>query len=180
MHAGPPAGSDHHDPTNRDIALSAQDIVIESANAAITTVGTDDFAKLTKHALNLTGSEVAQHVNADDVPGLFSPVDVEMDGKDRLGAILTLEDRAIIAWTVGTFRMKNFEAVIPRASIDELELTTRPGGSMTKDRDLLRVRAGTQNWSLAFANVFEGGRSIAPFLKGVLEGSIKPVFEDGD
>lgn len=157
--------------------MSAEDIVIDSANAAANTVGTDEFVKLTKYALNMTGSEIGRHVNSTDGPGLFSPLSVVKDGKDRLGAILALEDRAILAWTVGTFRMKNFETVIPYSAIESLELGTRPGGAMSKDRETLRIKADGQTWDVVFANVFEGGRSIVPFIKGVLEGSIKPVFE---
>ncbi|HMS71736.1 MAG TPA: hypothetical protein PKB03_01760 [Baekduia sp.] len=158
--------------------MSAEDIVIDSANAAANTVATDEFVTLTKHALNLTGVELGRHVTSTDVPGLFSPTEVMQDGKGRLGAILALDDRAILAWTVGTFRMKNFETVIPYSAIESLELGTRPGGAMTKDRETLRIKADAQTWELVFANVFEGGRSIVPFLKGVLEGSIKPVFEN--
>jgi hypothetical protein len=50
---------------------------------------------------------------------------------------------------------------------------------MTKKRDVLVLTTSDQTWELIFANVFEGGRNIAPFLKGVLEGSVKPVFRDG-
>ena len=157
--------------------MSAQDVVFESANAAANTVGTEDFTKLTKNALNLTGSGVARHVSATDGPGLFSPANLIKDGKDRLAAILALEDRAIIGWTVGTFRMKNFETVIPYASISSLDLGTRTGGSMTKDRETLTITADGTTWELIFANVFDGGRSIAPFLIGVMDGSIRPVFE---
>ncbi len=48
---------------------------------------------------------------------------------------------------------------------------------MSKDREVLRIGAGGETWNLVFANVFDGGRSIVPFLKGVLDGSIRPVFE---
>lgn len=105
--------------------MSAKEIVIDSASAAAATVGTDEFAKLTKYALNLNGARITQHLKAGDHPGLFSPADIEKDGKLRLGAILALEDRVIIAWTVGAFRMKSFDKVIPRGSIEHVEVTTR-------------------------------------------------------
>lgn len=103
--------------------------VVDSANAAVNTVATDVFVKLTKNTLNLTGDEIGRHVKSTDGPRLFSPLEVITDGKDRLGAILTLDDRAVLGWTVGTFRMKNFETVIPYSSIESIELGTRAGES---------------------------------------------------
>lgn len=105
-------------------------------------------------------------------------MDVVYDGKDRGGAILALEDRAIIAWIVG-LRMKSHEAVLPYGSIKGIEQSTRPGRALSKPCDVLRIEADN-NWTLVFANVFEGGRPIAPFLKGVMDGAIKPVFDGGD
>lgn len=153
-----------------------EEVLLESANAAANTVATELFVRLTKNALQLTGDSIGQHVQSTDGPGLFSPLDVVRDGKDRLGAILALGDRAIIAWTVGGLRIKNFEFVIPYSGIESIDATTRPGGMMSKDREMLKIEADDQTWELVFANVFEGGRSIVPYLKGVLEGSIKPVF----
>lgn len=153
-------------------AVVAESIIVDSANAAVTTVATDAFAKLTNHTLNWTISDLARHVSADDRPGLFSPVEVEQEGKDRLGAVLALEDRVIVAWTVGVLRMRHYERVITYGSIECLELTTRPGGPMSKDRDVLRITADGTTWNLVFANVFDGGRRIAPFIEGLLAGSI--------
>lgn len=157
--------------------MSAEDIVIDSANAAANTVATNEFVKLTQNALKLTGAELGRHVKPTDGPGLFSPVDVAEDGKDRLGAVLALEDRAIIGWIVGTFRIKNFESVIPYDSIESVERGTRAGSALSKERETLRVKADGKTWELVFANIFEGGRSIVPFIEGMLEGTITPVFE---
>jgi hypothetical protein len=148
-----------------------------SANAGATTAGTNEFVTLTNHALTLTGAKIEQHVKSSDGPGLLSPLEVVKDGKDRIGAILALQDRAVLAWTVGTFRMKNFETVIPYSSIESIEIGSRPGGAISKERETLRIKADGQTWDLVFANVFDGGRSIVPVIKGILEGSIRPVFE---
>ena len=156
--------------------MSTEDILIDSANAAAATVGTDDFVKLTKNALSLVGSEMSGRLTPDDSPGLFAPANLEQGGKDRLGGILVLKDRALIAWTEGTFRIKSFGAVVAYDSIANSELGTRPGGPMSKDREVLRIESA-QTWTLVFANVFEGGRSIVPFLKLTMDGAITPVFE---
>jgi hypothetical protein len=157
--------------------MDAQDIVIDSAASSAEMVATEGFAKLTKHALRLTGSEIARHVASTDRRGLLAPVELVKDGKRLLGAILALEDRAIVAWTTGTLRVKNFETVVPYGSIESIEVGTRPGGAMSKARETLRIKADGQVWDLVFANVFEGGTSIVPFIAGMLDGAIKPVYE---
>jgi hypothetical protein len=153
-----------------------EEIVVASAEAAADTVGTAEFAKLTRYALNLMGAEMARHVNTTDHPGVLSPVDVVQDGRDRTGAILVLADRAIIAWTVGMVRIENFEAVVPHRSIQRVERRARPAGAMSKEREVLLIKAA-RTWTLVFANVFERGRSVVPFLAGFIEGWLRPVYE---
>lgn len=156
--------------------MSTEDIVIASANAAAGTVRTAWFEKMTRHALVLAGREIAGHVQPTDPPGLFAPVDVERDGRECLGAILVLKDRSIIGWTVrlGT---QNFETVIPHSAIESVEEGVRPGGALSRDRETLRIRAAGDTWTLVFANVFDGGRSIVPFLTGMMEGWLEMNFE---
>jgi hypothetical protein len=131
---------------------------------------------LTQHTLGLVGSEVARHLDPAEKPGLFTPANLEHDGKDRLGAVLALEDRAIIAWTTGTLRIKNFETVIPRSSVERTETGTRPAGAMSKDRETLSIVTESDTWDLVFPNVFEGGRSIVPFVVAMLEGALELKF----
>ena len=158
--------------------MDAEEIVIASAEAAATTVGTERFATLTKHALVLLGAEMARRVRADDKPGLFAPADLVRDGKDRLAAILALEDRVVVGWTAGALRTQNFDAVIPKADISTTALGERPGSAFKKPRETLRISAG-EAWDFVFANVFEGGTSIVPILEAVIGGALKPVFSDG-
>lgn len=157
---------------------ATHELVIASAEAASNTVNTDAFHKLIGNCIKLVGAEIAEHLRADDRPGLLAPVDVELDGNDRLGGVLVLEDRAIIAWTVGTLRIKNFEAVVPRDEISTISIDTRPGGAIAKDREILRLEASDGIWTLVFANVFDGDRSIVPWLQMMLEGAITPLFEE--
>jgi len=157
--------------------VTALNLIVDSANAAAVTVGTDSFAKLTKHALNLTGAAVAKHVVEDDIPGLFSPCEVEQGGKGRMGSILALERRAVIAWTVGTLRIKNFEATVDYNAIRHIEMTERSGGSFSHGQVVLTVTTDDNQWVIRFAPVFDGGVSIVPLIQCVLEGSMKFVSE---
>ncbi len=160
--------------------MESKDVVIASANAALQTVGTNEFRKLTQYTVKMVGTEIARHVEPTDAPGLFSPTDVELDGNSHDGAILALRDRAVIGWITGRFRIKNFEAVVPTSEIKAIEIGTRAGGAMTKDRKTLMIDAG-RTWSLVLPNyATDGERDITIFLKGVLDGAIAPVFESGE
>jgi hypothetical protein len=150
--------------------------MVDSGEAAASTVGTDVFVKALKYALQMTGADIMRHIDASDSPGLLAPVSVVLSGKDCPGAILALPDRAIIAWFTGVLRIRTSATVIPSSSIRTMIAGTRRGGAMTKDRETLLVEAD-DDWLLVFADLFEGGRSIGPFLTGTLEGWLKPVFE---
>jgi hypothetical protein len=151
-------------------------VVATSAEAAISYVGSRQFEKLAVAALNLCGAEVAVHLRADDTPGLFVPLEIEADGKERIGAVLALTDRAILAWTIGTLRIKNFEAIVPYGSIEHIDLSTRPYSRLSGSRDVLRVDAA-QSWTLVFYADMDDGQRIAPIVQGMLDGSMKPVFK---
>jgi hypothetical protein len=154
--------------------VDAQQLIIDSAEAAARTVDTPNFAKLTAKAVELTGSAVAAHLVPSDAPGLLVPVEIEVDGKPRVGAVLALGDRAILAWTtMRMLKISNYEAVVPYDSIAGIE-----HGQGNGNREILRIHA-QRTWRLQFAAVFAGGRSIVPFLKGVLEGEINPAFSEG-
>jgi hypothetical protein len=155
----------------------AKALVIASANAAATTVYTDRFTKMTENALRMVGGELARHVAPSDSPGLFAPVSMWPDGKERYGGVLALKERAVIGWTVGTFRIQNYEVVVPYDSIQKTEVTTRPGNAVTVTREVLVIEA-TERYELVFANLFQGGRSIAPWLESVMLGAISLNFSD--
>lgn len=75
--------------------------------------------------------------------------------------------------------MKNFEEVISLNTVRDAIAGERPGGAMSKPRETLTIHA-ERSWQLVFANIFEGGRSIVPFLAGLLTGAIKPIFGEDE
>jgi len=107
---------------------------------------------------------------------LFAPVDIEVDGKDRTGAILVLEDRVILGWVVGTLKPKNFDAVVPKDTIKSMEDATKGASAFSKERQGLVIDTDGKRWRLTFHAVFEGGRSIVPWLIGVSDGAIRLNF----
>lgn len=158
--------------------MSPDELVATSAQASITTVGTEAFEELTVLALRYAGQEIAAHVEPDDQPGIFSPVDVLAEDKDHQGAVLVLADRVVLTWRIGTFRAKTYSEVIPRSGITDVRLATR---SDHRNRESLEIDAD-RKWILLFAHprVLKGGASIAGFLKDVLDGTITPVFSEGE
>lgn len=125
---------------------------------------------MTKYAMNLVGKEMLGHMNARDRAGLFVPVSFEDNGKELSGAILTLGDRAIFAWITGTLRIKNYETVVPYASITHVESAIRAASRMSVEREILSVHAD-RHWTVLHSNIFEGGRPVAVFLERMLNGS---------
>lgn len=158
--------------------MNTDDLILESASAAASMVGTDYFAKLTGYAVNLTGDELAKHLDGIEEPGLLVALDVEIDGKGRTGCALALEEIVVLGWSIGTFRPKPYSAVIPKASIRSVVRTTEDGGRMMKPRQVLTVEAD-RSWRLLMHWMdHDGGDDITPILLGVIEGSMRPVFAE--
>ncbi len=158
--------------------MNHDEIILESANAAVSMVGTEYFAKLTGYAINLTGDELVKHLDGVEAPGLLVALDVEIDGKGRTGCALALEEAVVIGWSIGTFRAKPHSAVIPKASVRSVTRTTEDGGRMMKPRQVLTIEAD-RTWRLLMHWMdHDGGNDITPFLQGVIEGSMRPVFAE--
>lgn len=153
------------------------ELIASSAEAAAQIVGTKPFAKLTKAALTLTIPGLQGHVTDTDHPGLFAPIDVERGGKERLGGILVLRDRGIIAWDIGSFGTRSDQVVVPLASISTIERGTQDRGARYDARETLRLMTHDGEWVLIFRGVFDGGRSIVPWIEGMLKGAIEPRSE---
>lgn len=154
-------------------SVASIDVVLAAANRAAEWVGTDAFVKHGTTFVRLVGAEMAKHVNEAETAGFFVPASFEQDGKELSGAILTLDDRAVFAWTVGTFRVRNFEAVVPYASINAVERTIRPGGKLTDDLERLSIRA-ERDWNVLVPNGYDGGKDIVPLIADLLSGKPPP------
>lgn len=158
--------------------MNTDELIFESAEAAASMVGTEYFAKLTRYAIDLTGSELVKHLDGTEAPGLLVALDVEIDGKGRTGCALALEEFVVLGWSIGTFRTKSHSAAIQKASIRSVARTTEDGGRMMKPRQVLTIEAD-RTWRLLMHWMdHDGGKDITPFLQGVIEGSIRPVFAD--
>ena len=149
-----------------------------SANAAANTAGTDQFTEFVQAACDVYGPTFERYLRPSDMPGLLTPATIESD-REYNGALLVVPDRAIIAWETGTFRRKNVESVIERSAIRSIERTKCAETAERYGYERVTIRA-EKTWNLGFADhLFGGGPSVVPFVAGMLDGSIKPVFTTG-
>lgn len=93
---------------------------MEASTRAQLLVGQVRWSELTNACLGACGKAILAHVATGDEGGLFSPIEVEHEGKWRPGGVLTLQDRAVFGWWIGTFRVKNFEVVLEYSGISEV------------------------------------------------------------
>jgi hypothetical protein len=98
-------------------------------------------------------------------------VDLSRGPKSRTAAILTLEDRIVIAWSDGTFRPKDYASVIPRSQITSVVEDVVPAKTMVVARPVLRVRA-SEEWTLTHHNLYEGGPNIPAMLALSFDGGV--------
>lgn len=83
--------------------------------------------KLTESVLKLCGPGMLAHLSSEDQAGLFMPVDIRVGGKWESGCVLTLQDRAVLAWFTGTLKTKAFELVVPYEGVKEVsEIAVEP------------------------------------------------------
>lgn len=157
--------------------MQPDDILIEAANFTCQQVGTRECQSLVEKSLKLCGNEIERHLQATDKPGLFAPVFFARDDKEQPGCVLTLEDRAIFAWITGTFRVKNFEAVVPYSTIKQTDADTKSATRGSGGLDVLRVEAD-DNWTIVFPNICGDGMNLPEILRGVLCGAVTLQHDD--
>ncbi|GEM_PF-6729559 len=140
-----------------------------------------------KHVANLGpwSRELAAHMSEGDrasmlVPAAFDGAEGTREGKPANGWVLTLQDRAVFVWWTGLIRIKDYDAVVPYASITSTERDWKPATTFCVTLPLLRVHA-EQTWTIEFPNCF-GAEALVPHfhLPGVMAGAITFEFEDED
>lgn len=118
-------------------------VAIATANL----VGSQPAATLLNLSMKQYGLRILEHLSEGDKSGIFVAVEFAEAGKDLDGGILTLQDRAIFAWSTGTFRIKTFDAVVPYASITSVEEAIRPRTRTCVALSTVRVSAA-RDWTI--------------------------------
>lgn len=99
--------------------MDADELILQSANAAIGMVGTDKFVKLTEAGLGLVAAEFRKRIKPSDEPGMLLVAHPRHTAKDPIGYMLVLKGRTILAWSVG-LRPKSDSVVLPIASAEQM------------------------------------------------------------
>jgi hypothetical protein len=84
--------------------VTKQDVIFAAADFTCDQVNHDNFTKLAASSIKVCISEMLPFVETSDQPGLFSPLEVHVDGAWEQGCILSVRDRAVVAWFKGTLR----------------------------------------------------------------------------
>jgi hypothetical protein len=147
--------------------------VIEAFNQGIRQVGDEQFAKMSKYQVQLVGEELASHVRGDRA-SLALPVTVHSESVEDIGALLLLEHRAVVAWSHGVLRKRTDSFSETYANLKNIHL--RSVRDQDKDFTNICFDAGTGHFELT---VLFAKPTFAAMVKGVLEGSLRPVFAEG-
>ncbi len=116
--------------------------------------------------LPLIHSDITPHLSDDDVVDIFMPVvfeyggsavsaagqeKVKPTGELLVGALVTAQDRAILAWSKGMIRLRTFSEVIPYATVRSVA----PFTMSTKMEQLPAFEVFTDDgtrWPFTFSN----------------------------
>lgn len=151
--------------------MGRTEIIGDAAATTLELIDTDQCQKQLEHAIKLMGQELIDHIQHDDLAGIIAPVSIEVEGKDVLGCVMTLQDRAILAWSIGVLRIRNSSVVVPLSSITSVVQRSRPGGRLRIEASVIDVFA-ERTWTLTSDAFADGADRLATILAGVLEGSI--------
>jgi len=159
----PPSGFEPTDPA---------DIFARTAEFSADLANSDRFTKLVNALVPVCGKEIVSHIDPTDRGGLLVPISFLYQGKFEPGAVFTLEDRAIFAWLKGSLRIKNFEAVVPYASITNVEESMSEAKATRVSLPIIEVKAD-QDWTLRMDNILaEGSPKVHTLMANTLLGMI--------
>lgn len=158
--------------------LDPHDILLNAVDATLGFVDTQQFLRFLEMTVQLNGSALLEQLRPEDRASLLVPVDFVIDGKPRQGSILLLQDRALFAWQVGTFRLQDFLVVVPYSSIERVATDTKPASTFSVALPIVRVSAGRE-WEIIINNVcLDGARMrLDNLLAGALDGSVTFDFD---
>jgi hypothetical protein len=139
--------------------MDREDVLLEAANRTISNIDHDGFAKLIRSGIEMCGKQLLSHIEDTDQGGLFTPVEVLVDRKWEQGCLLTLQDRAVIAWFKGRLNIQHFSQVIAFTDIQEVSVvrveppTWRLPERVTLDFDganpaVIRIPRPEPGWNL--------------------------------
>ena len=88
-----------------------------------------EFMELAMATLKIVGHELAGNVRPGDRPHIAIPALIDVGTKSQPGAVLVLQDRAVVAWSEGRLKTNCRSSVHPIATISDVTCFERPTGN---------------------------------------------------
>lgn len=121
-------------------AIGLAEILVTAASLTVAQVDHERFQAYVEAAMQLMGKGIASHLVSSDQPGLYMPLETYQGGKWVGGSILMLQDRAILAWSVGVLRVRRFEHVIAYDSVTNVDdVEVHPATSVAPEKVTLKI-----------------------------------------
>lgn len=151
-----------------------QDKLLDAATAAAELGEADDrYMKILKMALSTCREELICQLELTDRVSLCIPINTDVDGKVNSGALLLTEDRAILTWLEGSFRVRTRSAVTQLTDISDVTVFTRKIGRVSAQLDAISYRVSQRRFELIFYSDISHPRLVAT-VGGILNGSATP------
>lgn len=101
--------------------MDVDELILASADAAMTFIGTERYTQLTETGLGLVADELRKHIEPSARPGLLIVAFPRITNvRDPIGFMLVQEGRTILAWSVGVLRPRSDSVVLPIATGDQI------------------------------------------------------------
>lgn len=131
----------------RKLNHSQRSIIAQAADLTGSQVKNRDFDKQSKGVFEMFADDMQPLLHDGETGTLFLPCSVSVDGKDLLGAALTLSNRTVLAWAVGGFRIHTTTAIIEHAKVTNVRVYKRKSGRFSPLLDTLKIRE-TREWEV--------------------------------
>jgi hypothetical protein len=157
--------------SNEAADVSKQKVVDAAERAAQMAGGDERYVKLTQLALKTVGLELARYLEPDENASLCVPADVAHDGRYDPGMVLLSDERAVITWFEGTFRVKVHSRAVGYGDMKEVATSARDRGRLSPYRDGITFMVGGARHEFVLPSKIAEER-LTFMVHGILSGAI--------
>lgn len=144
-----------------------EEVLLPASNRTASLAETNVYTRAAVNVIKMCQGDIVTLLQEGDQGLVFAPVEFEVDGRSLDGGVLALQDRAILTWWKGTFKIRNFRDVMRYDAITETRL----------DDGKLHVIA-EKSWTIGFPAFF-GRFRMDRWLEGIFTGVIT-LSESGE
>lgn len=148
-----------------------KDAVVEAFEAGARIGAQDDtFVKLAVSAMKTVGLTLVEQLAPGDRPRVAVPVMVDTGRKPEPGALLTLDERVVVAWFEGTLRAISHARTIRLDQITDISSSRRKPGRMQVEVDCIAVSYEGKRIEILLHS--PSHKRLLFMVKGFLDGSV--------